>query len=98
MRLRQTWTRQRWCRLAEKLHWIAAPRPLPPSEMTSSGAPSPRSVRSASSARQASVDSAAPGARPQNTGLPSPSMPQATSTGSALALGCILKNDPSRYR
>jgi hypothetical protein len=25
-------------------------------------------------------------------------MPQATSTGSALALGCILKNDPSRYR
>src|SRR4029450_9431804 len=71
---------------------------LPPSEMTSSGAPSPRSVRSASSSRQASVDSAAPGARPRNTGLPSTSIPQATSTGSALALGCILKKLPSRYR
>jgi hypothetical protein len=98
MRLRQTWTRQRWCRLCENEHSIAAPRPLPPSEMTSSGAPSPRSLRSSSSARQASVDSAAPGARPRNTGLPSVSMPQATSTGSALALGCSLKNDPSRDR
>jgi hypothetical protein len=39
-----------------------------------------------------------PRGRPRNTGLPSVEIPQATSTGSALALGCILKNDPSRYR
>jgi hypothetical protein len=44
--------------------------------------------------RQASVDSAAPGARPRNAGLPSVEMPQATSTGSALALGCILQERP----
>jgi hypothetical protein len=87
MRLRQTWTVQRWCRLAGKLDSIAAHRPLPPSEITSSGVVSPRSPRSASNAHQAWVDSAAPGPRPRNTGLPLVSMPQATSTGSALALG-----------
>jgi hypothetical protein len=47
-------------------------------------------------ARQAWVDSVASGARPRKTGLPSTSMPQAASTGSALALGCILKKLPSK--
>jgi hypothetical protein len=39
-----------------------------------------------------------PGPRPRNTAWPSVSMPQAASTGSALALGCILKKLPSRNR
>ena len=51
----------------------------------------PRAVRSARKSSQASVDSDAAGARPTNTGWPSVSMPQAASTGSAGAPGCILK-------
>jgi hypothetical protein len=85
--LRATWMVHRWCLLAEKQRSIAAPRPLPPSEMTRSGADIPRSVRNAI---QAFADLLAPGARPKKTGLPEVSMPQATSTGSALAFGCIV--------
>jgi len=79
---------QHWCLLAEKQRSIAAARPVPPSEMTRSGADIPRSVRNAI---EASWDSLAPGARPKKTGRPEVSMPQATSTGSAVAFGCIFE-------
>ena len=39
-----------------------------------------------------------PAINPSSDLRPSSPIPQAASTGSALALGCILKNDPSRYR
>ena len=47
-------------------------------------------------APQAPADSLAPGPSPKNTAWPSVSIPQAAATGSALALGCILKKLPSR--
>jgi hypothetical protein len=72
--------------------------PAPPSEMTSSGSPSPLAFRRPKNPAQASVDSALPGSRPSSTGLPAAVIPQATSTGSAGAAGCILKKLPSANR
>jgi hypothetical protein len=71
--------------------------PLPPSAAISSGAPSPRLVRSASSARQASVDSAAPGARPTKQGCRRHRCP-GHQHRFRLGLGCSLQHDPSRDR
>ena len=68
--------------------------PGAPSEITSSGGRSPRSFMSARNAAQASVDSEAPGARCNSTGLPVVVIPQATSTGSAFAPAWYLKWDP----
>ena len=65
--------------------------PFPPSEITNSGSRSPRSVRPEKNPAQASVDSELPGSSPKNTDLPVLVIPQATSTGSAGAPGCILK-------
>jgi hypothetical protein len=72
--------------------------PAPPSETTSSGSRSPLAFRPPKKPAQASVDSALPGSRPNNTGLPAAVMPQATSTGSAGAPGCIRKKLPSANR
>ncbi len=76
----------------------AAIRPGAPSEMPSSGGRSPRFLRSAKKSAHASADSAAAGASPINRGLPSVQMPQAASTGSAGALGCIRKFEASKNR
>src|SRR4030095_1452400 len=57
--------------------------PGAPSLIPSNVGRSPRWVRSARKSSQASVDSELAGASPTNTGLPSVSMPQAASTGSA---------------
>ncbi len=88
---RRRWIRHRWRRLREKWSSAAEMSPGAPSEITSSGARSPRAARSARNSSQASVDSAAVGPRPTNTGLLHVSIPQAASTGSAGAPGCILK-------
>ena len=96
--MRARCTRQRWRRLFVNARSNAPVRPGAPSLIPSSGARSPRCLRSARKSSHASVDSDAAGARPTNTGRPSVSMPHAASTGSAGAPGCILKWLASRNR
>ena len=60
--------------------------PAPPPEMTRTGARSPRATVACKKAREASVDSVAPGSTESRTGLPSVVIPQATSTGARVHL------------
>src|SRR5512143_1503279 len=70
---------------------IAPTSPGAPSLITSSGQTSPRSPSPVKKPSQASPDSLEAPASPTNTGLPSVSMPQPASTGSAAALAWYLK-------
>ncbi len=77
---------------------MAAISPGAPSETMRRGEPRPRAVRSSKNPRQASVDSEAAAASPTRWGLPSVSIPQAHSTGSAGECSWNLKLVPSTNR
>jgi hypothetical protein len=63
--------------------------PGAPSVITNSGGRRPRATNSPRKSAQGPWPSLAPGARPTRTGLPWLVMPQAASTGSAGAPGCM---------
>ena len=89
------WITHLWRRLWPKTTSAAPIRPAPPSLMTSSGSPRPRAFIPRKNPAQASWLSELPGSMPKNTGFPPDVMPQATSTGSAGAPGCMPKSLPS---